>query len=712
MIHKESPIKKSITPAIVFAILSVMILSSIILFIAAYRQLNQNIQKERADYVGEISQQLHSNIASVRSTYLQLTALLADNLSYIQPDSFEKCGQLFQNYLKDGGSSIFFVTADGTLLTAEGAVKGIDNRDYIHQVLRRDTYSAFERVGIDHEYWLFSSLLSKPCVVDQREIRAVVLGREKEAYSSEMTLSVFNGLGYSFLVSPNGAITVAPQAVDQSRVGYNILSTLEDEGLDANVYTQIENDLKNGTDRSLVCTLGDIQWLLQYNRLSEGSFTFIMVPLSLTAAGTYDGMTATMLTGLSVIFSLALLVIFMILTSTRKERQRQREMYEINLAKKAVEAKNDFLAKMSHDIRTPLNGIIGMNYIASTQIGPDNKEAQASLNKIETSSKYLLSIINDILDMSKIESGKMQLSNKAFSLEDLLENIRNMLEITAAQKQLPFQTVFDLPSGGNYLGDSLRINQILMNLLSNAFKFTERGSVSLSVSAKRLDDARDAVTMVVADTGIGMSQEYLKNAFMPFLQENAETAGNYGGSGLGLAIVRSLVDLMGGELSVKSQKGAGTTFTIVLPLERAQKAEAPAPQPEPPETRDFKGKRVLVTEDNALNAEITIEILKMQGLEADWAQNGKEALEMLEDSESGHYSLILMDIHMPIMDGLAAARAIRASHHPDAGIPICAMSANAFDEDAAASREAGMNEHLKKPVEIDKLGEALMKYIQ
>lgn len=238
----------------------------------------------------------------------------------------------------------------------------------------------------------------------------------------------------------------------------------------------------------------------------------------------------------------------MILSNTRKEKLRQKELYEITLAKKAIEAKNDFLAKMSHDIRTPMNGIIGMNYIAASKVGTDDKAVLSSLKKMETASKFLLSLINDILDMSKIESGRMELSSKAFSMSELLLNIRNMMEITAAEKHLEFKTVFRISTEYGYLGDALRVNQILMNLLSNAFKFTKQGAVRLEVSAQKADDTYDQVTMMVADTGIGMSQEYLDRLFTPFLQENTETAESYGGSGLGLSIVKSLVDLMDGTI--------------------------------------------------------------------------------------------------------------------------------------------------------------------
>ena len=710
MTNKESTVKKPFMRVYIFIVILLIFLSSSLFFISSYRKLNKNIEQERRDYVSEISQQLCSNISSARSANLKLSALLADTLSGVRPDTFEMCKTLFQSHMQDG-SSVFFVTAEGSVLSVDGAAAAIDNRGYVSQALRQDSYSAFERVGPNDEYWLFSSLLKAPCVVEGQEIQTVILAWDKEAYSKDMTISIFDGLGYSFLVKANGVITVSPEAVDQGEIGFNIMTTLQEWGIDASSYETIQLDMKNETDNALVCKLGGIQWLLQYHQLEEGNLTFIMIPLALTAAGTYHGLTATMLSVLSVFFSLFLFVIYMILSNTRKEKMRQKELYEITLAKKAVEAKNDFLAKMSHDIRTPMNGIIGMNYIAASKVGTDDKAVLSCLKKMETASKFLLSLINDILDMSKIESGKMELSSKVFSLDDLLENIRNMMEITAAEKHLEFKTVFSIGTEYGYLGDALRVNQILMNLLSNAFKFTKQGAVRLEVSSQKADDRYDQITMVVADTGIGMSQEYLDRLFTPFLQENTETAENYGGSGLGLSIVKSLVDLMGGTITVHSEKGVGTEFVVILSLKRVSIEPQKSTRERMAKANILKGKRVLMAEDNELNAEIVMEILRMKGIEFDWVQTGKAAVERFEAVEQGYYSMILMDIHMPEMDGLTAARKIRSSKHPDRGaIPICALSANAFEDDIEASRKAGMNDHLKKPLELDELYAALIMY--
>ena len=279
---------KQLWPTGIFAGIVFLIILSALSFWYSYRQLNQNIQQERKDYVSEISRQLDSNISTVRSTNLRFSSLLADTLSYVQPDTFEQCAALFQSYAQNG-SSIFLVTADGTVLSPDGAANGISNRDCVSQVLRQDQYSAFERIGTEKEYWLFSTRLKRPCTVEGQIIQTAIIAWEKEAYSKNMTISIFDGLGYSFLVKGDGVVTISLETVDQAaQIGFNIFTTLEDRGIAVSALDRLRSDLNNGRDNALVCELGNIQWLLQYHQLEEGNFTFIMLPLTLTAAGTYQ----------------------------------------------------------------------------------------------------------------------------------------------------------------------------------------------------------------------------------------------------------------------------------------------------------------------------------------------------------------------------------------------------------------------------------------
>ncbi len=397
-------------------------------------------------------------------------------------------------------------------------------------------------------------------------------------------------------------------------------------------------------------------------------------------------------------------IVLIITMRSRNEKRMQEEAFKTALMLKSAQNKTDFLSKMSHDIRTPLNGIIGMTILAADNL--DNPPAlENNLSKIKSSADYLLSLVNDILDMSKIDSGKMALHLDAANAEDLLSNAVDRFEIQAREQQLTLILKGTDPTPHSYLVDKLRVNQILMNLLSNAIKFTpSHGKIEASLTVLPLDDKTDSVIFRIADTGVGMTEEFMDRIFTAFEQESETTTQKYGGSGLGLSIVKKLVDLMGGSVSVESQVNEGSTFTVILPLQITEKCQEEklvqtAENLTPTSDAPFAGKRVLLLEDHPINAEIATRILEKWGLEITLAENGQIGVNAFTASAPGYYSLVFMDIKMPVMDGFEATRAMRESAHPDAKtIPIYAMSANAFEDDVQKSLDAGMNGHLRKPI--------------
>ncbi|MDE7425702.1 MAG: response regulator [Lachnospiraceae bacterium] len=375
----------------------------------------------------------------------------------------------------------------------------------------------------------------------------------------------------------------------------------------------------------------------------------------------------------------------------------------------ASRAKSEFLSRMSHEIRTPMNAIIGMTNIAMATI-EDKDKTMDCLEKIDVSTKYLLSLINDILDMSRIESGKMTISNGKFNLNKLIEEVDVLIKQQTEVKGLGFQIISDYHTP-YLIGDELRINQVLINLLGNALKFTpEGGRITLEIREVVNEEELSAIHFVVRDTGIGISKENQKRIFEAFEQEEQDTAHKYGGTGLGLAISNNLVHLMGGNLAVSSKEGEGSEFNFTLTF---QTYEGEAKQEETKEnTISLKGRKILVVEDNALNAEIVQTILEMEECEVVLAENGKVAVETYTKEDAFTFDCILMDIRMPVMNGMEATRCIRTSGKEDARIvPIVALSANAFDEDTKKSIECGMNGHLAKPIDVDKLYEILQKVI-
>ena len=389
----------------------------------------------------------------------------------------------------------------------------------------------------------------------------------------------------------------------------------------------------------------------------------------------------------------------------------------LDLAESANNAKTAFLSNMSHEIRTPMNAIIGLDSIAlrDPSISPQTRD---ELEKIGASAKHLLSLINDILDMSRIESGQIVLRQEEFSFAGMLDQINTMVTSQCADKGLDYECRVLSDMDDYYIGDDMKLKEVLINILSNAIKFTDApGSVTLSVEKAASFGDQSALRFRIKDTGIGMDREYIPKIFDAFSQEDSSRKNRDGSTGLGMAITKSLVDMMNGTINVESEKGKGTEFTVVVTLKRSERMDAAAGE-RAAQAADadagytLAGRRVLIAEDMEINAEILMDILEMEEIEADHAENGRIAVDMFSASDPGAYSAVLMDIRMPEMDGLEAAEAIRALDRPDAKtIPIIALTANAFDEDVQRSLQAGMNAHLTKPVEPEVLYRTLEELI-
>lgn len=399
------------------------------------------------------------------------------------------------------------------------------------------------------------------------------------------------------------------------------------------------------------------------------------------------------------------------LTNIDAQMKREEE-FRKHMADARTRAKNDFLANMSHDIRTPMNAIVGYTNIAKSHWDEPEVVADA-LDKIGSSSHFLLSLINDILDISKIESGKMQLSLAACDLRDIFRRIEDITALQAKNKSITITYSHDTVHHYKVMADDLRIEQVLINITGNAIKYTPEGK-SVELIAEELgttEDKKIKYRFIVRDTGIGISEEYLPHIFESFTREEKTTVNRVQGTGLGLAITAKVVEMMGGVISVKSKLGEGSEFTVELALEPSEPdedfAEADEMQP-----TVLNGKRVLLVEDNAINAEIATIILEQYGIAVDHAENGRIGADKVKIAEAGHYSAVLMDIQMPVMNGYEATRAIRSfPGEYYRTLPIIAMSANAYDEDIRASLDAGMNAHIAKPFQPDDLIKALYRYM-
>ncbi|MBS5080576.1 MAG: PAS domain-containing protein [Clostridiales bacterium] len=404
---------------------------------------------------------------------------------------------------------------------------------------------------------------------------------------------------------------------------------------------------------------------------------------------------------------------------TKEQRKLVKEMAKIIFsfimkarADAVSQAKTDFLSRMSHEIRTPMNAITGMTAIAKTVL--DNKEkALDCLNKIESANTYLLNLVNDVLDMSRIESGKIELNEESMDLKRQIEDLQSLMMPQAIRKNIDFRMENNYTSNCRIVADELRLNQVLVNIVGNALKFTGNGGqVLVHIDSLQEDSNQVTLRFSVKDNGIGINREALGRIFTAFEQEGKKTSSKYGGTGLGLAISSRLVQMMGGNLEVESKPGEGSLFYFTLTFPYGEDTVIPN-EAEVERDYDFNGKRILLAEDNELNQEIALTILEMKGFMIEAVEDGQQAVDMYMTHPPYYYHAVLMDIRMPVMDGLEATKWIRTSGREDARtIPIIAMTANAFSEDTKKSMASGMNGHLSKPIETEVLFDTLQKCLK
>ncbi len=427
--------------------------------------------------------------------------------------------------------------------------------------------------------------------------------------------------------------------------------------------------------------------------------------------------------------SIFVLTMYLLLSRiTQRVIENERLKAELLAVEQSNQAKTAFLASMSHEMRTPLNVIIGLDSIA---LRDDDlpQRTRSQLEKINLSAHHLLDLINNVLDMNRFESGVLEAEHEDFCLHEALNQVSAITETLCEQKGLAYHYVVDEDVAEYCSGDQVLLKQVLLSILNNAVKFTDvPGEVRFSASVTSLDDATQMFSFVVADTGVGMEEGFLSHVFDAFTWEDDSTTNRFGGGGLSLAVAKRAVELMDGSIAVQSVKGEGSTFTVTIPLAVVETPKDPdlsAPEnpkatsePDGPasdaqdQVEGLDGKRVLIVEDVAENAEIVADLLDLEGALSERAENGQMAVQMVSQSDEWYYDALLMDLRMPIMDGLEATRRIRHLERQDAqSVPIVALTANAFQEDVQQSLDAGMDAHLAKPVDADLLFSTLERII-
>lgn len=408
--------------------------------------------------------------------------------------------------------------------------------------------------------------------------------------------------------------------------------------------------------------------------------------------------------------SIFVFIVYKLLSNiTQRVVENEHREAQLKAVAESDRTKSTILASMSHEMRTPLNVILGLNNKAQKDPHLED-ETRECLAKINLSARHLLGLVNNMLDMNRIESGTLTLKNEEFSMREALEQVDALGQTLCVDKGLTYTTRVDEEILGHYLGDETQLTQVLLSILDNAAKFTSPpGSVEFVARSTASTESSQALEFSISDTGEGMGEEFLPKIFQAFSREDGGATSRHGGGGLSLAVAKNVMDAMGGTIDIQSHKGKGTTVVVTVTLARAESPEASA---QTPEDVSLEGRRILVVEDIEDNAEIVMDLLELEGAECEHAQNGQVAVDMFAQSPAYHYDAVLMDLRMPVMDGLEATRRIKALARPDAPtVPIIALTANAFESDVEQSLASGMCAHLAKPTDTEVLYATLRTYI-
>ena len=730
--------KKIIVP-LVFLIL---ILLSLIFVKLLLNRMNSYIAENGKSSMGAVVEQIQQTYDLQVNGYYSQLHLLEDSL--IQEDGrslgLDINKKFFEAWQKESESTLIFLQENGKAITTDGTKLRVDMPSKLLLDLRNG-YNIGKLVSLDYNQKKKDGyLVAIPCqeyTINGETYTAIGTLYDHSKLDSMLSVKSYNGNAYLFMLDNDGNITYTNQKEDKFFRNYFLLKHLKgDQAITEEEADSLQKKL-DGREQGVELLGSDKPYYLGYCPIENNNTMLIcIVEKSVVDNVLKDYQKTIGFTTLLMAGFILLLFAGLFYSISRRRLADQKAEYEkrnneiqiqalremqvankklkkakdiateaLQTAENANKAKTDFLSNMSHDIRTPMNAIIGMTSLIRHDAGNKDKVIEYA-DKIDISSQHLLGIINDILDMSKIEAGKTVFKYTDFSMPDLIEELNTIFQPQIAERNQTLMVIKENIRHEWVNGDQVHLMQIFSNLLSNAVKYTqEGGKIQFLVEECETNSSVYAkYRFLVSDNGMGMSADFKETIFDPFTRAEGSVTNKIQGTGLGMAITRNLVEAMGGTIDVESELGQGSCFEVLIDLRIAEdKSVSSTVQEEKNEQNDniFQGMRFLCAEDNELNAEILTELLKIEGAECTICENGEEILKTFEKSAPGDYDMILMDVQMPVMNGYEATKAIRRSSHELAKkIPIIAMTANAFSEDIQHSLAAGMNAHVSKPVEM------------
>ena len=720
----------------------ILILLSLIFVKLLLNRMNSYIAENGKSSMGAVVEQIQQTYDLQVNGYYSQLHLLEDSLIQEEVRSIEldRNKKFFEAWQKESESTLIFLQENGKAITTDGTKLRVDMPSKLLLDLRNG-YNIGKLVSLDYNQKKKDGyLVAIPCqeyTINGETYTAIGTLYDHSKLDSMLSVKSYNGNAYLFMLDNDGNITYTNQKEDKFFRNYFLLKHLKgDQAITEEEADSLQKKL-DGREQGVELLGSDKPYYLGYCPIENNNTMLIcIVEKSVVDNVLKDYQKTIGFTTLLMAGFILLLFAGLFCSISRRSLAEQKAEYEkrnneiqtqamkemeesnkklkkakditteaLQTAENANKAKTDFLSNMSHDIRTPMNAIIGMTSLIRHDAGNKAKVIEYA-DKIDISSQHLLGIINDILDMSKIEAGKTVFKYTDFSMPDLIEELNTIFQPQIAERNQTLMVIKENIRHEWVNGDQVHLMQIFSNLLSNAVKYTQEGGKIqfLVEECETKSSVYAKYRFLVSDNGMGMSADFKETIFDPFTRAEGSVTNKIQGTGLGMAITRNLVEAMGGTIDVESELGQGSCFEVLIDLRIAEdRSVSSTVQEEKNEQNDniFQGMRFLCVEDNELNAEILTELLKIEGAECTICENGEEILKTFEKSAPGDYDMILMDVQMPVMNGYEATKAIRRSSHELAKkIPIIAMTANAFSEDIQHSLAAGMNAHVSKPVEM------------